>query len=1521
MKTNITRRWPQICLALALFFLFGCKNPYITHNLLRPVYLAGLDIRSEVLSADDPSHGLDKVFMGSVTSYSAVVPYNAEVISINAIPEEGAAVLISGLEFSAGRNFPREQNEKFVTITVKKEYRIDTVYTLTLIRGKPEAQLAGLELYISSDPDAADWSKYQHEDYVLSFVPERGMYHISVPAYANNIALVSKSPVAETSKVLRLSYEFKMWESDGGAGGVWRTISSDGRNIAPWTVTQTTHLVNAGSSPPIPDWSGYPSEIPVGDIQIYAGGSGVYPLPPGSTWFGKDVILQGRPDGVSENPANPKRWGRLAAIHVTAQAANLDPKTYVIEITREEASAYLDGLKVYKNDETSPNRIDGNYSRTVLNYTAGLPDDVVSVTVVPQPDANYTFVSLEYAAYYFTGDGKRYYIGTDNAHHEYILPDEPGFDSALISQLKDGSLLPSLTPASYWKKTTLSNPPEDILKIPFNIGNVSFQNYTSMEVVIKASASGVIDKIYRVRIRREKDKASLTGITVNPYNVLALPAMDANTLSAFDRFVQSYTASAEAGRTHARVTLDNSLISGTQNRRISISVGGAVINSFHLEGGIWKDDAAVAFGTSPFVDVALNGRNTVVKIAVSDIPQYADNEYIVNILSKNRNDIILPLDGENDGQVRAVFATGDDAGLNATSVLPGELIRLTVRPYLGYYVNGSFNTNGFVNGVKVSGGTFSMSELTLKSNPANWKERIYEFVMPDNNIRFEVAYRLTVEGKVKTAYVAEEARRGGGYGSGSDSETATSWGKASGDLQAVINSWTGSNFNEIWIMRGTYTPPDPAVYNSGMISDGDPSNDHFGTGAPPWTAANYRVNTAAYELSGLGTREDISFILRPGLKLCGGFEETDDTKDARSIDAQRKTILSGTFASDGTQVHHVLIAVDADGVLLDTLTVSGAVGPEVSSAISVKRATAPAVPARSVNRQYGGGIYAVNSSMTLENVYIANNTSSRGGGMYVESLGSNTYPSLHKVEFFNNTAKESGGGMFNVATSSICNPSISESVFRENKAVDAGGGLYNAGANCATNVSRTSFTSNSSETGGGIYNAGGNSAYSYITVTGNWTSGNGSGIYNSAEALFYNLDVSGNVSKGGNGIGIYNAGLIRVTNAAISGNSKNASSPYGGGLYNAGTATLANVTVNDNSAGAGGGIANTGTLILANTMVTKNAASSGGGIYNRCLENGVTNVILTNVTIAGNDGGLYGGGIYNEYEGVPEHGQIRNGSLNLVTANVRITGNNGGAIYNRYFRYSGRGIFLTLNNTTIADNNYSGGLGEKGGAGIFSWKDGINQPGSLLTDGFYNGTELTKKYFPVYIRLRNSVIMGNKNSGTSTNHVIDWDGPSVFDPTLPTPVQESYAYSMVEGKALSGSNLNATGKTTTDLFEGPQNPSSPLVTSENFNYRLIPGSVLRNAGNASLYPTAPTLPADNDILDQLFWIIGNDGSLVPRMSQFPIFLGSLPEYRSIEHYLAHDLDFNKGDLRPSYAESPIRKTRPGASLDIGAYEY
>jgi hypothetical protein len=1536
----LTRLLPGM---FAVFFFLSCDNPYMVHNLLRPVYLSGLEVRSDILSDDEPSHAPDQTFDKDRTSYTVTVPSTVDHVSVVPYPEEGAW-------FTGETARPFTGQETTFTFTVRKEYRIDTVYTVTVKRGLPKAVLHGLELYISDETNAAFQpvdpafekkptpdEEYEDGDYLKAFFNEQqDTYTVRVPAYTSHLAIVARSYTNPENRAYRIRYEFKDFEG--------RTIGSDG--ITPFPGYEQNRACNSYASPQaVPSWYVMPdhAELLWGDIQVYPGlldPPGADPAYP--AWFGKDTV---DPD------PDPRGKGKVASIVMTVESDGvLSPQKYTINLERETAFAYLDKLEVFGINgadvpapgsnlpeadngvvDLSKNRIVGNFAKTMLNYEARIPDTANAFRVNPTADWHTAPVTYNYCTYYYKSDGSRWYIDTDTKNDPSGSP--PAYPLKIHPEQ-------GLLPDDYNETLAvkLENQPGAV-DFYYDTTKPLFQDFVAMEVVIKVSGGGGYnDRTYRVKVSRQKPAAVLHGISVEPFAPPDIPAAsrEPNVFGPpdnvlFESHVTSYTVKFGAGRTMARITLDNEGLTnppippwgdlkGSSNRIIKLISGGSTFE-FRKDGTVWKNyETGETLGIDPFADIELKGRTTLVRVQIEDNPAYSPQEYTLNLLSRNSNAIILPVDADNDGVVRATYAEGSQLGLTAEQALPGDLIKLTVKANLGYYIK---QVNCIASTLQM-GGTgvqlYSNDDPDPSSLPeqSRSKNRTYYFRMPDENVTFTVDYRPTVQALGDIAYVAAGSRYGGGYQSGG---IGTSWGKASNDLQAVINSWTGANFQEIWVLGRdpdgvpqTYTPPDPATYNdpdyiADNFPDSTPSNQADNPFASGDSASDYHVRN--YLFSGIAGKEDIAFVLLPGLRIYGGFEETDDEKPLPQ--AAVNTILSGEF-SDGTRAHHVVLAVDSGGATLETLTITGGIGPESDSSITVTRS---GQASRQISRQSGGGVYSVNSGLNLKNVIIRNNKSTLGGGMFTRSLGSDARSVLDNVEFYSNTALESGGGMYNTGPSGDCLPRIFNSLFRDNKSVDNGGGLYNSGANCRPYIENTAFRDNSATDGGAIYNFGGSSTFRDVTVENNWTSGNGSGLYNGSESTFFNITVRNNVSKGGSGIGIYNTGTLRMTNASITGNKKNAGSPSGGGLFNSNTAILSNAAITDNDAGNGGGIYNTGNLIMANVMINRNSATgAGGGIVNITSENAAAAALLTNVTIAGNSAGS-GGGIYNAYEGSAAYNQLRTGSINMILTNARITGNEGGGIYNSYSYYSGRGINITLNNTTIADNAGYGVSSVKSSPGV-----GYGQSGYDV-----DGEADNKKWFPVYIRFRNSVVWENTLGSVSWN----WNGFTA-DPNGHTGIsgstavpRESYTYSLIRGKtpadlAPSGSPPaavtalhNLDGGASAAIFAAP----IPIVPPRNDggDYRpASPVSVLVNAGNAGLYPV--TFAA---LVEQCFWKTGGNGGLAS-YSNLPLYIsGSEIEYRGMNYFLGFDNSFNLGDLRPGMTEGPKNKTRPGVP-DIGAYE-
>jgi len=126
-----------------------------------------------------------------------------------------------------------------------------------------------------------------------------------------------------------------------------------------------------------------------------------------------------------------------------------------------------------------------------------------------------------------------------------------------------------------------------------------------------------------------------------------------------------------------------------------------------------------------------------------------------------------------------------------------------------------------------------------------------------------------------------------------------------------------------------------------------------------------------------------------------------------------------------------------------------------------------------------------------------------------------------------------------------------------------------------------------------------------------------------------------------------------------------------------------------------------GLLTLNKDVVIDNAAELGGGLYNEPS----ASIIATDSQVDGNEVTMDGGGIYNDGEMVFSKGRLQNNVADLagavynggtgrmgiveVTINNNSAGTSGGGLFNR-----GK---LTLNRSTVADNNTSTIAGVGGG--------------------------------------------------------------------------------------------------------------------------------------------------------------------------------------------------------------------------------
>jgi hypothetical protein len=270
-------------------------------------------------------------------------------------------------------------------------------------------------------------------------------------------------------------------------------------------------------------------------------------------------------------------------------------------------------------------------------------------------------------------------------------------------------------------------------------------------------------------------------------------------------------------------------------------------------------------------------------------------------------------------------------------------------------------------------------------------------------------------------------------------------------LQTAINE---SCVNEVWVATGTYKPT-------------------------------------------IGTDRTISFIMKNGVAIYGGFSGSEENLTDRDW-TTNVTILSGdllgndgaNFTNYADNSYHVIFN-NNNGLnstaILDGFTIMGG-----------------------------------NANLTYFDF-----PKSSGGGMFNFSSS----PSVTNCSFIKNRAFIDGGGMYN----SSSNLSLTNCSFIGNEASDAdGGGMYNkSGSPSLTNCS---FFANTALVGGGTCNSSSNATFTNCTFSSNTALNNGGGLCNyNSNLILSNCIVWGNLGGGIQGIYNYQLSVSTVTYSIIQG--------------------------------------------------------------------------------------------------------------------------------------------------------------------------------------------------------------------------------------------------------------------------------------------------------------------------------------------------------------------------------------------------
>jgi len=301
---------------------------------------------------------------------------------------------------------------------------------------------------------------------------------------------------------------------------------------------------------------------------------------------------------------------------------------------------------------------------------------------------------------------------------------------------------------------------------------------------------------------------------------------------------------------------------------------------------------------------------------------------------------------------------------------------------------------------------------------------------------------------------------------------------------------------------------------------------------------------------------------------------------------------------------------------------------------------------------------------------------------------------LSNLKIYNGKASY-GGGIYAQDADLI----LDNLVLHDNSAVAGGGGLFIKGI-CQLDTDSLKFNNNTAYLGGGIYLENAVTELEYIVLNNNIGNSMGGGIYcYQSDAIFKDLLLDSNISNGGGGFACVDCDpfLGNVTfqdNLAHSSGGglwldaaspflfdveiiNNTSSDKGGGMYLQDTseALLMNVEFRDNKAGDGGGLyCDRSQPVLIQCSFFQNESNNGAGLY---LDQ--SDPVLSYLNVGSNIASMSGGGIYLNNHSRP---YIMYSTINTNEAR------NGGGFFNTYKSNPYLSESYIINNSSF----YGGGI-------------------------------------------------------------------------------------------------------------------------------------------------------------------------------------------------------------------------------------
>ena len=281
------------------------------------------------------------------------------------------------------------------------------------------------------------------------------------------------------------------------------------------------------------------------------------------------------------------------------------------------------------------------------------------------------------------------------------------------------------------------------------------------------------------------------------------------------------------------------------------------------------------------------------------------------------------------------------------------------------------------------------------------------------------------------------------------------------------------------------------------------------------------------------TDRSISFNLKSGVHIFGGFYGGETDKDQRIPDAT-PTVLTGDLLGNDSPLepygYRYYFTAPTDPLSIDNsyhiMTCNSLSSNTVVDNIFI---TSGHANGTTNNQNKGAGIFIYNCAnyLFLTNLTIIGNGANQGGGIYII----NSNPTLMKVKIDNNGGFDKGGGIYNDINSK---PLIRETYIRGNQAF-YGGGIYSVES--APTLVNSLISGNSGKSkGGAFYNLNSSPKMTNVTVVNNYNevTNGGGGFYNDGNAfpIIINSIIWGNLTDQYINV---NGGTMTITYSNIQG--------------------------------------------------------------------------------------------------------------------------------------------------------------------------------------------------------------------------------------------------------------------------------------------------------------------------------------------------------------------------------------------------